>query len=52
MDGEGTRWGKLKWAAVLVLSLVGIAVLGESGLLGLVILAIALAFATVLVVRA
>ncbi len=44
--------GKLLVGAMIVLLLVGIAVLGESGALGLLFLALALAIAIVLVRRA
>ena len=52
MDGEGALRRKIGWWAVAVLSLVGIAVLGASGLVGLLVLALAITIATVMVVRA
>lgn len=52
MNGDTSRRRKLGWVAVAVLGLVGIAVLGASGLLGVLVLAIAVAIATVMVVRA
>jgi hypothetical protein len=51
MNGEGRRRGKLKWAAVAVLTLLGIALLGELGLVGVLVLLIALGIAVALVVR-
>jgi hypothetical protein len=42
---------KLAWASVVILTLVGIALLGEVGLVGVLVLLIALAIATRMVVR-
>jgi hypothetical protein len=46
-----SRRRKLAWVAVAVLTLVGIALLGESGLVGVLVLLIALGIATRMVVR-
>ena len=52
MDGDGGRRGKIKAGALILLVLVGIALLGSSGVVGLLVLAIAMAIAIVMVRRA
>lgn len=52
MEGTSTKRGKVGVAAVILLTIVGIALLGESGIVGLLVLALALGIAVMMVARA